>query len=270
MRSITHCPNCQTQFFVTEDQLNQHQGQVRCGQCLHVFNAKEQFIEDTQTEISVDLISSSSHLSATIETKPTPASGIQPSSPVTATQAIALEDRPYNFEDEIETLKPKNKPARKISQKLLAHFALLLSISAIAQSVYFLRNDIAMYYPAMKPYLVQACQHLACSVDLPKKIQFIVIDDSDMQEDTSHVGLMHLSSTIINQAAFNQAYPDLEITLTDVDDKPKLRRIFKPKEYLKENTVIANGIAAGEEVKINLAMTTNGETVAGYRVFVTY
>jgi predicted Zn finger-like uncharacterized protein len=39
MRSITHCPVCQFQFFVSEEQLNQHRGQVRCGHCLNVFDA---------------------------------------------------------------------------------------------------------------------------------------------------------------------------------------------------------------------------------------
>nr|MBA3696358.1 DUF3426 domain-containing protein [Methylotenera sp.] len=79
-----------------------------------------------------------------------------------------------------------------------------------------------------------------------------------------------LSSTLINQANFNQAYPKLELTLTDVEDKPKLRRIFTPKDYLPEHTDISRGLAPKEEVKIHMAMTTQGEPVAGYRVYVSY
>lgn len=39
---ITICPNCETQFRVTQGQLKVAQGQVRCGACLSVFNAEQQ------------------------------------------------------------------------------------------------------------------------------------------------------------------------------------------------------------------------------------
>jgi predicted Zn finger-like uncharacterized protein len=38
---ITQCPQCQTSFRVTDEQLNIAGGAVRCGSCLHIFNAAE-------------------------------------------------------------------------------------------------------------------------------------------------------------------------------------------------------------------------------------
>lgn len=38
MSLITRCPKCQSGFAVTPDQLKQHDGLVRCGQCRHVFD----------------------------------------------------------------------------------------------------------------------------------------------------------------------------------------------------------------------------------------
>ncbi len=143
-------------------------------------------------------------------------------------------------------------------------------IVAVAQSIYFLRDEIVIYYPNARPTLVKACQQLACSVNLPKQIERIVIDDSDIQEDTNYEGLMHLSSSLINQAEFNQAYPNLELTLTDIKDNPILRRLFKPSEYLPTGADLATGFNAGETINIKLAITTPGTPVAGYRVFVTY
>lgn len=295
MRAITHCPACQTQFFVTEEQLNKHHGQVRCGHCLHVFDAKKQIVElDAQSEsnlaspveatadeplvrplvndgllndvpapIAEDLESATANAEAiSTEITETTASKI-------SNAALIADNQPSNFDDLAGKAKLNPYNATKKSRPWLL-FALFLLLIAIVQSIYFLRNEIATYYPNTKPYLVQACKQIACSIDLPKKIEFIVIDDSDIQEDANYAGLMRLSSTLINQAGFNQAYPNVELTLTDVEDKPKLRRIFKPSEYLAENTNIANGLGPGEEVKIKLAMTTQGVTVAGYRVLVTY
>ena len=300
MRSITNCPACQTQFVVTDEQLNQHGGKVRCGNCLNVFDATQQIVEtDIQPESdlensddnnSYDLVLDQPQLekpqldeSAIIasdnidgdeidkvqvsEVKNTKSTNADTRHTITA----IADAQPSNFDDLADKSKLNpNKITKRSRLWIIALLAFLLLLIAIVQSIYSLRNEIAIYYPKLKPYLVQACEKIACSIDLPKKIEFIVIDDSDIQEDADYVGLMRLSSTLINQAGFSQAYPNIELTLTDTEDKPKLRRFFKPSEYLAANTNIANGLGPGEEVKIKLAMTTHGETVAGYRVFVTY
>src|SRR5450830_276227 len=298
MQSITNCPACQTQFVVTEEQLNQHNGKVRCGHCLHVFNATEQLVnpdislERIDTEINntaiepvivepnlndTDLVVVQEQITSLIELPDKVAELTSTSIPANfeivepENEVLIKNVQPSNFSDlaDKSKLNPK-KTEKKLHTWLWLFFAIMLLLAAIAQSIYFLRNQIALYYPNTKPMLVQACAHIGCNIDLPKKIEFIVIDDSDIQEDVNYAGLMRLSSTLINQAGFNQAYPNLELTLTDIEDKPKLRRIFKPIEYLPANTNIAIGLAAGEEIKVKLAMTTQGVAVAGYRVFVTY
>lgn len=239
MQSITHCPACQTQFVVTEEQLNQHDGAVRCGHCLHVFNAAEQLVktEESNTKVLATNV-------AEIE--------------------VQADQHDYLAVQATPVLSTKKSPV------LLWILLAVMFLMAIAQSVFFLRHQIAMYYPNIKPHLVRVCEKIGCSIDLPKKIALILIDDSDIQEDAEHAGVMRLSTTLINQAGFYQAYPNLELTLTDVEDKPKLRRIFKPIEYLPAKTDIALGLAAGAVVKVKLAMTSQGIAVAGYRVFVSY
>lgn len=280
MRAITNCPACNTQFFVSEEQLNQHNGKVRCGHCLHVFDARQQIIEsDHQTDTTtVDTVVTESP----VELAPEAATeSIEPQANIetavaepaisntTSNKAPTADDQPSHFDDFLDKTK-LNRPIKKSNLWLWLVFVVVLFMIAVSQSIYYLRNEIAIYYPNTKPYLVKACEKIACSIDLPKKIEFIIIDDSDIQEDAEYAGLMRLSSTLINQASFRQAYPNLELTLTDVEDKPKLRRFFTPEEYLPKDTDIASGLAPGEEIKIKLAMTTAGETVAGYRVFVTY
>lgn len=295
MRSITNCPACQTQFVVTDEQLNQHGGKVRCGNCLNVFDATQQIVESDENDSesaddsnSYDLVldQPQSEKPKLYEAEPTNIISEEMASEEQVTEekdtkhtnaetrhtlTTVADAQPSNFDDLADKSKLNPSKITKRSRLwILALLAFILLLTAVAQSVYFLRNEIAIYYSNLKPYLVQACEKIACSIDLPKKIEFIVIDDSDIQEDADYVGLMRLSSTLINQAGFSQAYPNIELTLTDTEDKPKLRRFFKPSEYLAANANIASGLGPGEEVKIKLAMTTHGETVAGYRVFVTY
>lgn len=279
MRAITHCPICQTQFFVTEEQLNKHDGFVRCGQCLHVFDAKAQFIATDTNTATIEAVAIN-----------TPSNG--PTKPSTTTpewapfHAVLTNDvEPCNqnqlpiientlllaASDEIAALAAETKLSIKRPRRWqwVLGSILLLAI-AVTLSIYFLRDTIAMQYPKAKPSLVELCQQLACNINPPKQIEFIAIDDSDMQEDVTHTGLIHLSSTLINKAGFDQAHPNLGLTLTSVDDKPILRRIFKPSEYLPANSDIVGSFKAGEEVRIKLAITTQGISVAGYRVDVSY
>lgn len=46
MTSITACPACQTQFEVTESELQAYGGKVRCGECDHVFDARAYLLAD--------------------------------------------------------------------------------------------------------------------------------------------------------------------------------------------------------------------------------
>lgn len=272
MSSITNCPSCQTQFIVTQEQLNQHNGKVRCGHCLHVFDArKELVILNTEPEQGL----ASANESASTESLKTPAT--DSSDPANfnmadseareiVNNALIKDNQASNTNNVDSRLRTKNS----IFTWLTAITAFSLLLIAVAQSIYFLRTEIAIYYPKTKPYLALVCEKIGCQIDLPKKIDLIMIDDSDMQEDADYAGLIHLSSTLINQAGFNQAYPNIELTLTDIEDMPKLRRVFKPVEYLPPHTDIAKGLAAGEEMKVKLAITAPGESVAGYRVLVSY
>ncbi|WP_288650887.1 MJ0042-type zinc finger domain-containing protein, partial [Pseudomonas sp. UBA5568] len=45
---VTQCPHCQTSFRVTHHQLSVARGVVRCGQCLQVFNAAKQLLEQNR------------------------------------------------------------------------------------------------------------------------------------------------------------------------------------------------------------------------------
>ena len=105
---------------------------------------------------------------------------------------------------------------------------------------------------------------------MPKDASKLVIDDANLLEDDEFQGLLVLSSNLINQASHVQAYPRLELTLTDANDLPVLRRTFTPAEYLPASTNIENGIAPGQELPVKLMLTADNQAVSGYRLFVNY
>jgi predicted Zn finger-like uncharacterized protein len=300
MNYITSCPACETQFLLSTEQLKAHRGKVQCGHCEQIFNAKNRL-----TEVSDD-IHSPAEYQASIESQTNEAAHGASDKPIKEVLNVVLDAVP-NLEDlnssatnhksgdpyisdntpeaigvfDVDqinvpiiiddlTTNPKfDKPKTKVNYWLML-FGLLLAILAGLQSIYYLRTNIAADYPQFKPYLMQACAALKCEIELPKNLDFFALDDSDMQEDSEHQNVIIFSSLLINNAAYTQAYPNIELTLTDTADQPVLRRVIKPSEYLTSNTNVAAGIASREEMRINLSINVADVAVAGYRVLLVY
>jgi hypothetical protein len=153
---------------------------------------------------------------------------------------------------------------------LLALSSVALLLLLVAQSTYFMRNALAARQPQWMPWLEDLCRPLQCKIELPHQAELLSIEDSDLQDDTDHDAVLVLRSLLDNRAAFTQALPLLELTLTDTGDVPVLRRTFTPREYLPKEMSPEKGIAAGAQIQIRLNLVTEGIKPAGYRLYVRY
>ena len=244
MNLVTACPECGTSFHVKQDQLIASQGKVRCGKCDHVFDALSRLSDVSEQAHPVHTPAAPSSASIANPPQYTPAT----------TPTIKLESR---------------SKKRSASPWLLVPAILFFLLLALLQTIYYLRTPIAAHQPQLRPHLEAACTLIGCKVPLPRQPELLAIIDSDLQEDADREGLVHLSVTIVNNAPFIQAYPVLELTLTNNYDKPVVRRPFTPQEYVpRDNT--RQGLMPGEEIEVRLPLLINDDVVAGYRLFVTY
>ncbi len=241
MLSVTSCPNCETSFVVTQSQLAAHSGKVRCSNCNHVFNASEWLIE-----VPADSAEGFGRFGSV------------------AHQPAILSDL-ASTRDRIQMPEQK-KSAPGFYPALIAGLTLML----ILQTTIAMRSQLAGKWPETKPFLGLICNVFSCAVTLPQEVDLLAIDDLELREDAERQGLIRLSSTLINSAKFAQAFPMLELSLTGADDKVLIRRIFSPGEYLPAGRKLSSGIAAGEDLHINLAMKVIDVPVAGYRMFILY
>lgn len=284
MSLITACPACQTEFEVTLEQLEAYEGQVRCGTCEHVFNAKEHLIQDESAEdaapIEVEQAAPDTNQSPLIQELHAVDDGFV----IPPKVDLALDAEPDlnistvpSFLQNVELDRPDLHEAKQAKHGIrngIIAFILLLLLGL--QAVYALRTSLAAQYPTTKPWLVKACQLIGCKVDLPKDITLLTIDDADMQEHLQREGVLEFSSTLINHGHVVQAFPMIELTLTNTDDEPMMRRSFKPEEYLHKDqqaelkTTIEAGLQAQEEVRVKMTLSAKDMNVAGFRVGLSY
>ncbi|MDD4912975.1 MAG: DUF3426 domain-containing protein [Sideroxydans sp.] len=146
----------------------------------------------------------------------------------------------------------------------------LLIILLLLQATYFYRIQIASHLPGLKPLLLQACAPLECTVDLPKEIDLLTIESSELESDPTIVSQITLHALLHNRATYTQAFPNLELALTDVQDQVIARRIFTPNDYLSAPHQASSGFFSNRDLDIALHMDTADLKPAGYRLFLFY
>jgi len=146
----------------------------------------------------------------------------------------------------------------------------LLLLTLLAQAAYHFRGAITLLFPETKPYAAALCASLGCELPLPRRIDLMSIEASDLQADTTNPNIMVLSATLKNRAIFNQQYSLLELTLTDAKDKPVVRRVLAPQDYLGKTANTQSGFTASTEIAIKVFIEGSQVRATGYRLYLFY
>lgn len=277
---LTRCPQCATTFRVSPQQLKVHRGEVRCGRCSTIFDAFESLVAEPTTTPAK-------------ETSTNPAPAPEPDDvEVVATEAASSTEPPAKETSAATQLRPdlrftipdfspgsgkgKTRPAKKATGKRWPWIALatVSALALIAQAAYAYRAELTantvVMWPETKPWFERACAELHCAMPLPRRVDLVGIDASDLQVDTGHANLMLLTATLKNRAAFTQEYPSLALTLMDNQDQALARRVLAPADYLDPKTDSHAGFAANADLALKVFIDSREFKATGYRLFVFY
>jgi len=156
---------------------------------------------------------------------------------------------------------------RPLVRLALTVLAFLLVGGLVLQVGLHERDRLASLYPGLKPWVVQVCEVLRCKLEVPRQIESIVIDNSSFTRVRGD--LFRLGFVVRNTSGVEIAAPAVELTLTDMQEKPVIRRVLQPAE-LGAGPVLA---PRGEwSASLNLSVGAGGDNirVAGYRLLAFY
>lgn len=148
--------------------------------------------------------------------------------------------------------------------------AVVGAVCALLQMVYLYRSEIAQGNPSLRPILERWCARLDCRIELPRQADLINIDTSDLQPDPNRKEHLILTATVKNRAAFDQAFPHLELTLTNARNQALARRVIVPEAYLPAEVKLAEGFPAHAEVGLRLVVNASGVGATGYQLYLFY
>lgn len=146
----------------------------------------------------------------------------------------------------------------------------VLLIAALCQGTYLFRNQIAGFFPQFKPWLIQMCNVAGCRIDLPAQIASVSIESSELQTLAGAQNRFVLTTLLRNYSTTSQEWPYIELTLNDANEKPLLRRVFKPVDYVAQDNEMRSGFASGSERTVKLSFELSQIQASGYRVYLFY
>jgi predicted Zn finger-like uncharacterized protein len=263
MDLYTRCPNCDTTFRVTTQQLQASGGQVRCGHCQKIFDAFATLTAQEPRVASQEPVTSQQNPSM-LEPNAQPIFAQAPISPSDNPQLVRPDPAAGLYEWEF---KMPESPRRIALWTVLA---LMLAMVLVVQAAYMFRTEMMVLLPQTRSYYVRLCESVGCVIGLPKLSNYLHIEASDLKvADPSHPNEIQLLLSVRNRAPVALAYPAFELTLTNSIEQAVARRVFLPAEYLPPGAQ-AGGLKAGTELPIQLYLDTGTLRAAGYRLYLFY
>ena len=150
----------------------------------------------------------------------------------------------------------------------LALLLIALAATLAGQAGVHERDRIAATQPQLRPWLAKLCEPLRCAIGPPHQIESLTIETSAFNKLRGDA--YRLTFTLRNQATMDVAAPALELTLTDGQDQPVLRRVLTPAELGLATGSIAATSEASASLSLAVASSGLGGRVAGYRLLAFY
>jgi predicted Zn finger-like uncharacterized protein len=161
-----------------------------------------------------------------------------------------------------------SKWSHPVVRSILVILCLLFGVSLMLQVMVQERDRLVAGEPAMRPVLESMCAVLTCKVEPLRQIEAVVIDSSSFIKVRADV--YRLNVTLKNTIAMDVATPALELTLTDMQDQPVIRRVIFTGDFGLQQGVLRAGAELTASMPISVRMPGSSERVSGYRLLAFY
>lgn len=276
----TRCPHCETVFAIGAAQLKAARGNVRCGSCLESFDAIAHLRDAPgEADDGAAPAGAKATLASTLDTARTeldereevqddapredaPAaqsasdSDASPAEPAPAVPVLDERRRslqraiPELLREDMERIAAETRARRRSVAYAGAALALLAALAA--QYAWFMPRDVAQRYPQWRDELAGFCELTGCALPAERDPERIRILSRDVRVHPRYEGLLQITATLVNKAAYRQPYPRMQFTLYNVNGQPIAARIFAPSEYLGRDVAADALLAPDTPVQVAL------------------
>jgi predicted Zn finger-like uncharacterized protein len=254
----TQCPECLTIFRLTGADLAATIGSVRCGHCNAVFDALRTLTEQLPPEPI-----------ASLEAHPTQVAPPQLGLPVfrpSPNQGALLfdpDDRPRGPERPVTPAFTRRRRSRPRKSGAWIAGSVVLAL-ALGGQIAWAERALWLDDARVRDWLDPACARVGCTLPPRHDVAQLELLSRDIRPHPSVPGALIISATVRNDADFAQAFPTVEITLSDLDETRIAMRRFHPRDYVSDARAIASGLAPGASTALVFEVADPGKNAVAF------
>ncbi|MAY41608.1 MULTISPECIES: DUF3426 domain-containing protein [unclassified Neptuniibacter] len=258
---ITQCPHCIALFKVTPGQLKIADGQVRCGNCLHVFSALDNIPREdtpnhkTSTEIEkrhpVSPIPEDDILHQASHSKPLKIAKKNKSKKETTSADLSKARNTHSRPIQEVTQTEKDIPTLTIQREriILSHtkiephqrslvwsFLLIITLGGLASQYIWFNRATLYWVEHYQPLYHTLCQHIECKLPQRFNLEKLTNQQLTVSPHPEIEGAITVNLTLHNSADFEQPYPAFALHFSDLKGRPVANRLFQPNQYFIPST----------------------------------
>lgn len=160
------------------------------------------------------------------------------------------------------TTPKKTASSRQLWRVLAWAIAPVLMLTLAVQVVLADRARLAAD-PAWRPRILALCNALGCSVPPWHEPAAFQVTARDLRPHPSAAGALLVTATFRNDAAYPQAWPQLQLSLANLDGEALGLRRFSPREYLGSAPASA-WIGPGQSASVTLEVLDPGKRAVSF------
>ena len=170
------------------------------------------------------------------------------------------------IQEQILTFFVSSQTNERFVSLIVAFFiGIFTGFAAIGFQLALFRNiELANKVPELQPYLVKFCQYLPCQFTGQRDVKRILLTSRDVRAHPDNKNTIIISAIFVNNARFDQPYPDILITLSDLTTTVLAQRRFTPQDYLASTNPFQL-MKSGKPVKILLEVLDPGNDAVNFQ-----
>ena len=239
----TQCGQCRTTHRVSAKTLAQAYGRVRCMHCGAVFNALDALADE---------LGKDGRFPPQFHTE----------------QPAPLEGQKSNFQPLTDSVgqattrirRPEPKPKPRGGWLIGTG---LLSLSLLLQIAYVERSSLSQH-SLLQPLYQQLCGWIECQTQSSQAIELLALVNRDVRPHPDIGSALLISATVHNRAGFAQPYPQIGVTLRNLENEVVAERFFDPHEYLEADRRSPEGLTVDTLLPVEFAVADPGRNAVAF------
>ncbi len=160
------------------------------------------------------------------------------------------------------------KRMRRWYQRILwPALSLVALVALIAQLAWFSFDYFSRVEPYRTAYAI-LCPYFKCQLPSLVDTRQISAFNLVVREHPETPGALAVDVMIMNNAPFDQPYPDLVLAFTDIDENEVASRRFSPHEYLGGEAAGSSHMPQKQPVHLTLDLVDPGEKAVNYHIYI--